>query len=83
MIELEKYAQLLRTEKEKVQKELEGTKEEKLKLYKEGIFLRKELREMRTQVDNLLEHNENLEQKIKIYQEDMERIEKAHEDLQK
>ena len=83
MIELEKYAQLLRTEKEKVQKELEGTKEEKLKLYKEGILLRKELREMRTQIDNLLEHNENLEEKIKIYQEDMERMEKAYEDLQK
>ncbi len=83
MIELEKYAQMLRTEKEKVQKELEGTKEEKLKLYKEGILLRKELREMRAQIDNLLEHNENLEEKIKIYQEDFERMEKANEDLQK
>lgn len=74
---------MLRTEKEKVQKELEGTKEEKLKLYKEGILLRKELREMRAQIDNLLEHNENLEEKIKIYQEDFERMEKANEDLQK
>jgi hypothetical protein len=83
VIELEKYAQMLRTEKEKVQKELEGTKEEKLKLYKEGILLRKELREMRAQIDNLLEHNENLEEKIKIYQEDFERMEKANEDLQK
>ena len=66
-----------------MQKELEGTKEEKLKLYKEGIMLRKDIREMKAQIDNLLEHNENLEEKIKIYQEDLERIEKTNEELQK
>lgn len=73
----------IRSEKEDLDQEVIEVRDQRNRLYKENLELRKELKENKTQLYNLLSHNHDLEGKIKDFQEDLETLEISNEELRK